>query len=86
MLVWKRMMMMMMKEEEDSHLQQPSGPALVSWLLSVSVDMDETSFEEDEDVEGSWESLLTAAPVLWETDPMFIRQVLRKQRLSHFKM
>lgn len=28
-----------------------------------SVDMDETSFME-EDVEGSWESLLTAAPVL----------------------
>lgn len=30
-LAWKRrMMMMMMEEEEDSHLQQPSGPALAS--------------------------------------------------------
>lgn len=33
-----------------------------------SVDMDETSFVEEEDVvEGSWESLLTAAPVLRNT-------------------
>lgn len=30
----------------------------------ASVDMDDTSFMEEEDVEGSWESLLTAAPVL----------------------
>lgn len=56
-------------KKDDSHLQQPSGPADVSKLLSVSeanvgsVDMEDTSLT-DEDDNGCWEPLITAAPVL----------------------